>query len=229
VFWVRVNQSINHWVSLNYTYSQSFFESHSTTNQTLNIKQLEWCRPRTKLNLPIQFRTFDKAIRISKANDGTTWNTCKTFRMIAMLTCELSINIEIVNESTTGFNRKLNTIFYWGIAGMGWVLLPRQYHKNDGGWKEKLWYDWAVLLYDWAVLLYGAETWLIKQATTKKVKVAHNMRLRKTLYISCRDKVRNEKVRALTQQGKLQDVIRLIGWLVFYGTSTQDSSICANL
>jgi len=59
-----------------------------------------------------------------------------------------------------------------------------------------------------AVLLYGAETWPMKQATTKKLKAARHRWFRKILRILWKDKVTNEKVRALSQQGKLEDVVR---------------------
>jgi len=48
----------------------------------------------------------------------------------------------------------------------------------------------------------------MKQATTKKLEAAHHRWLRKILRISWKDKVTNQKVRALSQQEKLEDVIR---------------------
>jgi len=48
----------------------------------------------------------------------------------------------------------------------------------------------------------------MKQVTTKKLEAAHHRWLCKILRISWKDKVTNEKVRAFSQQGKLEDVIR---------------------
>jgi len=59
-----------------------------------------------------------------------------------------------------------------------------------------------------AVLLYGAETWPIKQSTARKLEAAHHRWLRKILHISWKDKTTNDKVRELTQQAKLEDIVR---------------------
>ena len=59
-----------------------------------------------------------------------------------------------------------------------------------------------------AVLLYGAETWPMTKVTTRKLEAAHHRWLRKILRITWRDKVTNEKIRELTQQEKLEDIIR---------------------
>ena len=59
-----------------------------------------------------------------------------------------------------------------------------------------------VRLYEaliFTVLLYGAETRLMKRATTKKLEATHKRWLRKIMRISWEDKVRNEKVRELSQ------------------------------
>jgi len=58
------------------------------------------------------------------------------------------------------------------------------------------------------VLLYGAETWPMKQTFTKKLEAAHHRWLRKILRISWKDKVTNERIRQLTQQPQIEDVIR---------------------
>jgi hypothetical protein len=59
-----------------------------------------------------------------------------------------------------------------------------------------------------AVLLYGAETWPMTKSTTRKLEAAHHRWLRKILHITWKNKVTNEKVRELTQQGNLEDTIR---------------------
>ena len=46
------------------------------------------------------------------------------------------------------------------------------------------------------------------KVTTRKLEVAHHRWLRKILRITWRDKVTNEKIRELTQQEKLEDIIR---------------------
>ena len=59
-----------------------------------------------------------------------------------------------------------------------------------------------------AVLLYGAETWPMTKVNTRKLEAAHHRWLRKILCITWRDKVTNERIRELTQQEKLEDIIR---------------------
>jgi len=95
----------------------------------------------------------------------------------------------------------------------------------------RFWYDWVkptVHLDGWgefgrttrvkvqrynslvlAVLLYGAETWPMTKSTTRKLEAAHHRWFRKFLHISWKDKVTNEKVRELAQQGLLEDIIRV--------------------
>jgi len=46
------------------------------------------------------------------------------------------------------------------------------------------------------------------KSTTRKLEAAHHRWLRKILHISWKDKVTDEKVRKLAQQGLLEDNIR---------------------
>jgi len=46
------------------------------------------------------------------------------------------------------------------------------------------------------------------KSMTRKLEAAHHRWLRKILHISWKDKVTNEKVRELAQQGILEDIIR---------------------
>jgi len=46
------------------------------------------------------------------------------------------------------------------------------------------------------------------KSTSRKLEAAHHSWLRKNLHISWKDKVTNEKVRELPQQGLLEDTIR---------------------
>jgi len=92
-----------------------------------------------------------------------------------------------------------------GKANSAFGRLGRIWASKNISVKVKVRLYEALIL---AVLLYGAETWPMKQATTKKLEAAHHRWLRKILRISWKDKVTNEKVRALSQQGKLEAVIR---------------------
>ena len=71
-----------------------------------------------------------------------------------------------------------------------------------GGWE-----DVSLVL---AVLLYGAETWSMTKVTTRKLEAAHHRWLvvdeNSTHHLE--DKVTNEKISELTQQEKLEDIIR---------------------
>jgi len=91
---------------------------------------------------------------------------------------------------------KANTVF--GRLGRLWAS-----KKISVMVKVRL-YESLVL----AVLLYGAETWPMKQSTTKKLEVAHHRWLRKILHISWKDKVSNERIRLLTRQEKMENIIR---------------------
>jgi len=59
-----------------------------------------------------------------------------------------------------------------------------------------------------SILLYCAETWFMKKANEKKLEAAHHRWLRKILHILWKDMVSNEKVRELTGQQLLGDIIR---------------------
>jgi len=48
----------------------------------------------------------------------------------------------------------------------------------------------------------------MKQTTTKKLEAAHYRWLRKILHVSWKDEVTNEKIRQLTQQVKIENIIR---------------------
>ena len=80
----------------------------------------------------------------------------------------------------------------------------------------RLWKIWAckrisvsvkVKLYSslvLSVLLHGAETWPMSKRITNNLEAAHHRWLRKIVHVTWRDRVTNEKVRELTQQGKLE-------------------------
>jgi len=65
-----------------------------------------------------------------------------------------------------------------------------------------------------AVLLYGAETWPMTKSTTRKLEAEYHRWLRKILHVSWKDKVTNEKIRELVQQGILEYTIteRRLRW-----------------